>query len=58
MAGPPLGEISRRISESGDEIELTVKAERTGLLTHFETQIDERIAQLGDRISALETTSD
>ena len=31
-----------------------LKAELLGSLTHFETQMDERIAQLENRVSALE----
>jgi hypothetical protein len=31
-----------------------LKAELLGTLAHFETQIDERIARLEDRVSALE----
>ena len=48
------GDIERRISDTRAEIELMLKAELLGRLTHFETQIDERIAQLEDRLSALE----
>jgi len=31
-----------------------LKAESLGRLTHFDTQMDERIAQLEDRLSAAE----
>jgi predicted nucleic acid-binding Zn-ribbon protein len=48
------GDIERRISDTRAEIELMLKAELLGQLTHFETQIDERIAQLAERLSALE----
>jgi chromosome segregation ATPase len=48
------GDIERRISDTRAEIELMLKAELLGRLTHFETQIDERIAQLANRLSALE----
>ncbi len=48
------GDIERRISDTRAEIELMLKAELLGSLTHFETQMDERIAQLEDRVSALE----
>ena len=48
------GDIERRISDTRAEIELMLKAELLGSLTHFETQMDERIARLEDRASALE----
>ena len=48
------GEVERRISDTRAEIELMLKAELLGSLTHFETQMDERIARLEDRVSALE----
>ncbi len=48
------GDIERRISDTRAEIELMVKAELLGRLTHFETQLDEWIAQLEDRLSAVE----
>ena len=46
------GDIERRISDTRAEIELMLKAELLGRLTHFETQMDERIAQLEDRLAA------
>jgi hypothetical protein len=46
--------LERRISDTRAEIELMLKAELLGSLTHFETQMDERIARLEDRVSALE----
>jgi hypothetical protein len=48
------GDIERRISDTRAEIELMLKAELLGSLTHFETLMDERIARLEDRVSALE----
>lgn len=48
------GEVELRISDVRAELELMLKAELVGRLTHFETQIDERLAQLADRISAVE----
>jgi chromosome segregation ATPase len=48
------GQIEGRISDMRAEIELMLKAELLGRLTHFETQMDERLAQLSDRVSALE----
>jgi uncharacterized protein YhaN len=47
------GQIEGRISDMRAEIELMLKAELLGRLTHFETQMDERLA-LSDRVSALE----
>ena len=47
-------ELELRISDARAEIELMLKGELLGRLTHFETQIDERLAQLADRVSALE----
>jgi predicted nucleic acid-binding Zn-ribbon protein len=47
-------EIETRISDTRAEIELMLKAELFGRLTHFETQMDERLAQLSDRLSAVE----
>ncbi len=43
-----------RLSETRDEIELMLKSELMGRLTHFETQGNERIAQLDDRLAAQE----
>ena len=48
-------EMSLRLSETRDEIELMVKSELMGRLTHFETQGNERLAQLDDRLKATET---
>jgi hypothetical protein len=48
------GDVERRISDTRVEIELMVKAELLGRLTHFETRIDERNAELEDRLSAVE----
>jgi hypothetical protein len=47
-------EIETRISDTRAKIELMLKVELLGRLTHFETQMDERLTQLSDRISALE----
>jgi predicted nucleic acid-binding Zn-ribbon protein len=47
-------EIETRISDTRAEIELMLKAELFGRLTHFETQMDERLAQLSDRLSVVE----
>ena len=46
------GDVERRISDTRAEIELMLKAESLGRLTHFDTQMDERIAQLEDRLAA------
>ncbi len=47
-------DIERRISDSRAEIELMLKAELLGSLTHFETRTDTRIAELEERLSAVE----
>jgi hypothetical protein len=46
--------IDRRLSSMKDDIELMVKAELMGRLTHFETLMDEKIAKLSDRLAAQE----
>lgn len=48
------GDVERRISDSRSDLELMLKAELLGRLTHFETLMDERIAQLEDRLSVVE----
>ncbi len=48
------GDVERRISDTRAEIELMLKAELLGSLTHFETRMDARIAELEDRLSASE----
>ncbi len=48
------GDVERRISDTRAELELMLKAELLGSLTHFETQMDERISQLENRVSVLE----
>ena len=49
-------EVERRIADTRGEIELMLKGELLGRLAHFETQIDEKLAQLSDRLEALEST--
>ena len=49
-------EVERRIADTRGEIELMLKGELLGRLAHFETQIDEKLAQLSDRVEALEST--
>jgi hypothetical protein len=51
---PIFGEIEGRVSDVRGEIELMLKGELLGSLTHFETQIDERLSQLSDRLSTAE----
>ena len=51
------GDIERRISDARAEIELMLKAELLGRMTHFETQMNERIAALEDRLAAGRTTA-
>lgn len=49
-------ELDRRIGDTRDEIELMLKGEMIGRLTHFETRIDERLEALAERVKALEST--
>jgi hypothetical protein len=39
-------DIERRLGDLSAELELMVKSELMGRLSHFETQIDEKLAQL------------
>ncbi|RBP02109.1 hypothetical protein DFR50_15514 [Roseiarcus fermentans] len=48
------GDVEHRISDTRADLELMLKAELLGRLTHFETRMDERIAELEDRLSAVE----
>ena len=48
-------DLERRLSDMGGELELMLKSELMGRLTHFETQIDEKLAQLSDRLHAIES---
>ncbi len=48
-------DVERRIADTRNELELMLKGELLGRLTHFETQIDEKLARLSDRAEALET---
>jgi chromosome segregation ATPase len=45
-------DIEHRIGDLSGEFELTPKSELMGRLTHFETQIDEKLARLSDRLDA------
>ncbi len=47
-------DIERRIGDLSGELELMLKSELMGRLTHFETLIDERLAVLSDRMQAVE----
>lgn len=47
-------EMEQRMSELKDDIELLVKSELMGALTHFETRIEKSIDRLSDRVAALE----
>ncbi len=46
--------MERRVGELKDDIELMLKSELMGQLTHFETRIEASIDQLADRVSAIE----
>ena len=47
--------MERRLGDLSAELEPMVKSELMGRLSHFETQIDEKLAQLSDRLQAIET---
>ena len=47
--------MERRLGDLSAALELMVKSELMGRLSHFETQIDEKLAQLSDRLQAIET---
>jgi hypothetical protein len=49
-------DMERRLGDLSAELELMVKSELMGRLSHFKTQIDEKLAQLSDRLHAVETT--
>ena len=46
------GHLESRINDLTPELELMLKGEIMGRLAHFETQIDNRLAQLAARIDA------
>jgi chromosome segregation ATPase len=48
------GDLENRLGDLSGEWELILKSELMGRLTHFETQVDEKIARLSDRLDALE----
>lgn len=50
-------DIERRINDLVPELELMLKGELMGRLTHFETQIDHRFDQLAARIDAATATA-
>ncbi len=47
-------DLEHRIGDKTGELELMVKSEPMGWLTHFETQIDEKWTRPLDRLDALE----
>ena len=49
-----LGEVESSIRASRDDLELMLKAELLGRLTHFETMLEQRIDLLAERIAAIE----
>ncbi len=49
------GDLERRLNDLGGESELMLKGELMGRLTHFETHADEKLAQLSDRLHAVES---
>ncbi len=48
--------VEHRISNWSGELELVLKGELMGRLTYFESQIDEKLAQMSDRLDAIEKT--
>ena len=47
--------LEARITYLRDDLELMLKAELLGRLTHFETMMDQRIDALAERIAAIES---
>ncbi len=50
-------DLEHRFGDLRSELELMLKGELMGRLSHFETQIDEKLGQLADRLRAVETQS-
>jgi phage shock protein A len=46
--------MERRVNELKDDLELMLKSELMGQLTHVETRIEASIDNLSDRVSAIE----
>lgn len=46
--------LDTRLTAVRDDLELMLKSELLGRLTHFETSIDEKLERLSDRISTIE----
>ena len=46
--------LERRMGELGSDLEVMLKAELIGRLTHLETRMDEHLDDLGERLTALE----
>ena len=47
--------LDRRISELRDDLELMLKSEIMGSLTHFETRMERSMTALAERVETLET---
>jgi hypothetical protein len=50
-------DLERRFGDLRGELELMLKGELMGRLSHFETQIDEKLGRLADRLHAVEARS-
>ncbi|MGD1037187.1 MAG: hypothetical protein ABR878_08315 [Roseiarcus sp.] len=48
-------DLEHRFGDLRGELELMLKGELMGRLSHFETQIDEKLERLSDRLRAVET---
>lgn len=47
--------LDARIAHLRDDLELMIKAELMGRLTHFETALEQRIDAMSDRLAEIET---
>ena len=47
--------LDRRMGELRDDLEMMLKSEIMGALTHFETRLEGTVDRLAERIDALET---
>lgn len=46
-----ISDVEQRIGDSRGELELMLKGELLGRLTHFETRIDERLAEFEEKLN-------
>lgn len=50
-----IGGVEQRIEDLKDDLELMIKAELMGRLSHFETLFDHRLDALAERVAGIET---